>query len=88
MNDIWTALKRFLEKNLLKTLSEFFATVGKVIDFLRERRIDEKKSEAGKEVKAAEKKIDKACDSGGLDDLFDAASELANAKRKQKEIGR
>ena len=40
-----------------------------------------------KEIQKAEKKIDDACDKGGIDDLFDAAEKLKKAKQKKRRPG-
>lgn len=62
---------------------QFFS---KLIDFLANKRKDKIKKEAEQKIDKAEKKIDKACDSGNIQDLFDAAEDMKNAKKLIKEI--
>lgn len=62
---------------------QFFS---KLIDFLANKRKDKIKKEAEQKIDKAEKKIDNACDSGNIQDLFDAAEDMKNAKKLIKEI--
>ena len=85
MEKIWKNIKVFLERNLIKLLCSVVSVTGKIIDYLQDRRKDKIQQQSEKEIQKAEKKIDDACDKGGIDDLFDAAEELKKAKQKKKE---
>lgn len=86
MENFWNTLKQFLERNVVKLLCSVVTLLEKAIDFLSDVRKDKLKNEAEKKVQEAEKKIDEACDSGDLDDLFDAAEQLRRAKKAEKEV--
>lgn len=85
MEKIWKNIKAFLERNLIKLLCGIVSVIGKIIDYLQDRRKDKIRQQSEKEIQKAEKKIDDACDKGGIDDLFDATEELKKAKQKKKE---
>ena len=85
MDNFWKNIKQFLNGNLIRLLCSIVAVAGKAIDYLQDKRKDKIQQQSEKEIQKAEKKIDDACDKGGIDDLFDAAEELKKAKQKKKE---
>lgn len=85
MENFWKNLKVLLERNLIGLLCGITSVAGKIVDYLQDRRKDKAEAQAEKEMQKAEKKIDDACDKGGVADLFDAAETLKKAKQKKKE---
>ena len=85
MSNIWETIKLLLEKNVIKLLCCMVSVAEKIVDFMSEKRKDKLKQEAQKELSNAEKAVDQACDSGDLNDLFDAAAEIKRVKKKIKE---
>ena len=85
MENFWKNLKVLLERNVISLLYGVVSVVGKIIDYLQCRRKDKAKQQAERDMQKAEKKVDDACDKGGIDDLFDAAEALKRAKQKEKD---
>ena len=88
MEKTWNAIRAFLSENVIKLICSALAFADKVLDYLRESKKDKALKQAEAELKKAEKKVDDACDGGGVDELFDAAEELKKARRKEKEARR
>lgn len=82
MENFWTSMKLFLGKNAVELLCRVASAVEKVVDYLQGRRRDKARQQAESEIRKAEKKVDDACDKGGIDDLFDAAEAVRKASRK------
>lgn len=88
MEKTWSVIKTFLSENVIKLVCSALTLADKIFDYFRNAKKAEAAEKADAEVKKAEREIDDACDKGGIDDLFDAAEKLKNARRKKKEAGR
>lgn len=84
MENVWKIAKEFLQRNLVRLLSDFVKVAGKIVDYFQCVHDDAEADKAEKTLEKAEKKVDQACDKGGIDDLFDAAVEMKKAKGKMK----
>ena len=80
MKKIWNVVLLFLERNLVKLLSDVTCVTGKIIDYLENRRKDSARKQIDTGLKKAEAKVDDACDKGDINGLLDAAEELKKAK--------
>jgi len=82
MDSFAKIVRELVANGLVPLLSKFLDAVLAVFRYLGRRQDakDQKKAETA--VGKAEKKVDDACDKGGIGDLFDAAAELAKAKKK------
>ena len=82
MENFWKNIKLFLGENVIKLFCSLVSVAGKIIDYLRDRQNNKIQQQNEEKIQEAEKKIDDACDKGGIDDLFEAAEELKKAKKK------
>lgn len=82
MENFWKNIKLFLSENVIKLLYGVVSVAGKIIDYLRDRQNSKIQQQDKEKIQEAEKKIDDACDKGGIDDLFEAAEELKGARQK------
>lgn len=71
---------------ILKFFYKVISLAEKIITYLQDKRLDKIRKQTDKEIKEAEKKLDNACDSGNLSDLFDATEQFKQSKLKQKEL--
>jgi len=84
MENIWNFLKQLFSGKFADLLCALARAAEKMFDFLAERQTSQAEKQKQKQIEKAEKKIDDACDTGDLSDLFDAAAELKKAKEDRK----
>ncbi len=82
MENFWKNIKLFLSENMIKLLCGVISVAGKIIDYMRDRQNSKIQQQNEEKIQEAEKKIDAACDKGGINDLFEAVEELKKAKKK------